>query len=184
MSRSNSRKEHGYGSAIRHSKATIAGGMSGCPRDLRPGAAAVGHLYGALCRDLLSPRTRPACPYLPLWTALGFGTQKCRIDRVSLWPRSLAPATLYWLGSLGGCPLAPGVDATSRGAIGTRRWRPGVRSLELSQVRARVGRRSAPVVWPAGEGRQLSSRRLFGLRVGAGPYPGRHAPVSAQSMDH
>src|SRR5262249_30538405 len=127
MSLSDARKEHADGSAIRHSKATIAGGMSGCPRDLRPGAAAFDHLYGALCGDLLPPRTRSACPYLYLWPALGCGTQKYRIDRVSLWTRPPAPATLHGLGPLGGCALTPGVGAPSRRARGTHRWCARVR---------------------------------------------------------
>src|SRR5512145_3191873 len=38
---SDARTAHEDGSAIRYSQATIAGGMSGCPRDLRPGAAAL-----------------------------------------------------------------------------------------------------------------------------------------------
>src|SRR6266699_2922319 len=184
MSISDARKEHEDGSAIRHSKATIAGGMSGCPRDLRPGAAAFDHLYGALRCDLLPPSTRSAGLYLYLWPALGCGTQKYRINRVSLWTRPPAPATLHWLGSLGGCALPPGVDAPSRRALGTRRWCVGVRSLGLSQVWHRVGGRGPAVVWPARQGRQLSGGRLPGLRVGRGPYAGRHAAVSAQSMDH
>src|SRR5262245_22792030 len=101
-SRSEARKEHEDGSAIRHSKATIAGGMSSGPRERRPGAAPFDHLDGALCCDLLPPRTRSACPYLYLWPALGCGPQKYRIDCVSLWPRPPAPAALHWLGSLGG----------------------------------------------------------------------------------
>src|SRR5918999_1826462 len=144
MSRNDSRKEHRYGSALRLSQATIASGMSGCPRDLRPGDAAFGNLSGALCRDLLPPRTRPACSYLCLWTALECGTQKCRIDRVSLWTRPSAPATLHWLGSLGGYALTPEVDTTSCRALGTRRWRAGVRPFWLSQVWDRVGGRGAP----------------------------------------
>ena len=56
----------------------------------------------------------PACPYLCLWLALGCGTQKRRIDRVSLWTRPPAPATLHWLGRVGGCPLAAGAAAPSR----------------------------------------------------------------------
>src|SRR4029450_10848355 len=123
--------------------------MSSGSRDLRPGAAALDHLYGALCGDLLPPRTRSACPYLYLWLSLGCGTQKYRIDRVSLWTRPPAPATLHWLGPLGRCALTPGVDATSRRAPGTRRGFTGVRSLGLSQVWDRVGGRGAPVVWPA-----------------------------------
>ena len=66
------------------------------------------------------PELDAACPYLSLWPALGCGTQKYRIDRVSLWTRPPAPATLYWLGSVGRCALAPGVDAPSRRALGTR----------------------------------------------------------------
>src|SRR5262245_4537596 len=126
MSISDARKEQEDGSTIRHSQATIAGGMSGCPRDLRPGAAAVDHLHGALCGDLLPPSTRSACPYLSLWPALGCRTQKYRIARLSLWTRPSAPATLYWLGSMGRCALTPGVDAPSRRARGTSRWRAGV----------------------------------------------------------
>src|SRR5262245_46583006 len=126
MSRSDSRKEHGYGSALRHAQATMAGGMSGCPRALRSGNAAFGTLYGALCGDLLPPRTPPACPSLPRWLALGCGTQTCRIDRVSLRTRPSTPATLHGLGSLGGWALAPRADAPSRSALGTRRGRVGV----------------------------------------------------------
>src|SRR4029450_8403634 len=123
MSINDARKEHEDGSAIRHSQATIAGGMSGCPRDLRAGAAAVDHLHAAVCSPPLRPRTRSACPDLYLWPALGGGTQKYRIDCVSLWTRPPAPATFYWPGSVGRCALAPGVDAPRRRALGTSRWR-------------------------------------------------------------
>lgn len=183
MSRSDARQEHGYGSALRHSQATIAGGMGGCPRELRAGEAAVGNLYGALCRDLLPPRTHPACPYLHLWLALGCGTQKGRIERVALWTRPSTLATLHWLGSWGGWALAPRAAAPSRRALGPRRGRVGLRPLGLSPVWHRVGGGGAPVVRPPGQGRPLSSRPLLGLRVGCGAYPGRPAPVFAQSMD-
>jgi hypothetical protein len=183
MSINDARKEHEDGSAIDHSQATMAGGMSGCPRDLRAGAAAFDHLHGAFCCDLLPPRTRSACPYLSLWPALGGGTQQYRIDRVSLWTRPPAPATFSWLGSVGRCARAPGVNAPSRRALRPSRGCVGVRSRRLPQVWDRVGRGGAPVVGPSGQGRQRSSRRLLGLRVGRGPYPGRHAAVLAQSMD-
>src|SRR6266511_3860829 len=101
LARDDSRKEQLHGSGICHSPATIAGGMPSRSPHLRPGDAPVGNLYGPLCRHLLPPGTRSACPDLCAWTAVGCGTQKRRIDRVSLRTRPPAPATLHGLGSLG-----------------------------------------------------------------------------------
>src|SRR5574341_192830 len=101
MSINDVRKERLHGSGIRHSKAAIAGGMPGRTRDLRPGDGPVANLSGTLCRHLLPPGTRWACPYLCVWTAVGCGTHKRRIDRVPLRTRPPAPATLHWLGRVG-----------------------------------------------------------------------------------
>jgi hypothetical protein len=184
MCLSDARQEHEAGSAIRPSQATSAGGLSGCPRGLRPGAAAFAHLDGALRGDLLPPRTRSAGPSLSLGPALGGGTHKDRIDRVALWTRPPAPTTLHGLGPLGGWALTRGGGATSRRALGTRRGWAGVRSLGLSHVWDRVGGRGAPVGWPARPGRPRSRCRLPGLRVGRGPYSGRPAAVFAHRRDH
>ena len=81
-------------------------------------------------------------------------------------------------------PLRQELTRQGRRALGPRRGRIGLRPLGLSQVWNRVGGCGAPVVRPPGQGRQLSSRHLLGLRVGCGSYPGRHAPVFAPSMDH
>jgi hypothetical protein len=184
MSRSDARKEHGSGSARRHSPATMAGGMSGCPRELRAGTAAFGNLAGALCCDLLPPSTQPACPDLPRWLALGCGTQQGRSERVSLGTRPSPPATLHGLGSWGGWALAPRAAAPRRRALGTRRGRVGVRPRGRSHVWHRVGGCGAPVVRPPGPGRPLSRRPLLGLRGGRGPSPGRPAPGWAPRLDH
>jgi hypothetical protein len=183
MSINDARKEPEDGSALRHSPAPMAGGMSGCPRALRAGAAAFAPLQGAFCCDLLPPSTRSACPALSLWPARGGGTPTYRLDRGSLWTRPPAPATFYWLGSGGRWALAPGVNTPRRRALRPSRGGLGVRSLRLPQVWDRVGRGGAPVGGPSGQGRPLASRRLRGLRVGRRPYPGRHAAVCAPSMD-
>ena len=63
-------------------------------------------------------------------------------------------------------PLRQELTRQGRGALGASRWRVGVRSVRLCQVGARLGGRGAPVVRPAGQGRQLSSRRVLGLCLG------------------
>ena len=71
-------------------------------------------------------------------------------------------------------PMLPAPDGArpSGPAIGTRRWRVGVRSLGVSQIWSRVGGRGSAVVRPFGESRQLSSGHLPGLRLGPRPHPG------------
>ena len=136
------------------------------PGDLRAGAAAFDHLHGAFVETFCRPELdQHAHTYI--WPALGGGTQKYRIDRVSLWTRPPAPATFYWLGSVGRCALAPGVNAPSRRALRTSRGCVGVRSLRLPQVWDRV-RGGAPVVWPSGQGRQRQVAVYLGYVSGAG----------------
>src|SRR6266849_2319171 len=101
MFMNDSRKEHSHGSAIRYSQTAIAGSMPSRTRDLPPGDAPFGNLYGPLCPHLLPPGTHSTCPYLCLWPALGSGTQERRVDRVSLRTRSPSPATLRRLGRVG-----------------------------------------------------------------------------------
>src|SRR5712692_8291994 len=98
-----------HGSSIRHSQAAIAGGMPGRTRDLPPGEAALGNLSGPLRQHLLPSGTLSARPDLCLWPAVGCGTPKRRIDRLSVRTRPPPAATFHRLGSLGGRALATGI---------------------------------------------------------------------------
>src|SRR5712692_10655779 len=112
------RKEHLHGSSIHHSQAAIAGGMPGCPRGLPAGDATLDNLYGTLRRHLPPSGTLSARLYLCLWPAVGCGTQKRRIDRLSVRTRPPPTATFHRLGRLGGCTLATGIDWPSCPALG------------------------------------------------------------------
>src|SRR4029077_17724484 len=102
-----SQKELTPGSPIRHAPTPMAGGMSGRPRELRPGPAAFFHLEGARGRDL--PGARPHAAGQALWQrpAGGRGTHERRIACLSWWAKPPGTATLHGLGRLGRCALAP-----------------------------------------------------------------------------
>jgi len=87
------------------------------------------------------------------WPAVERRTQKHRIDCLSFWPVSPAAAKLHWLGRVGRCTLARGVEEPGQDALGTRRWGIGVRSFWVSQVRSGVGGGGQAMVWSPGKSR-------------------------------
>ena len=114
----------------------------------------------------------------------------CRMSNARTWNRSpIILARSAWgckvlsAGMTGTMPPCDTRCGPSGPAIGTSRWRVGLRSLGLSQVRARIGRRGPAVVRSLGESRQLSSGHLLGLRLRQRPHPGGHAVVSTERLD-
>src|SRR5713101_7128821 len=157
--------------------------MSGCPCNVRAGHATALHFHEALCQHLPRADRRSTCQNLCLWPVIDRRTQKHRIDCLSFWPVSPAASRLHWLGCVGRCALARGVAGSSQEALGTRRWRVGVRSFRVSQIRSGVGGSSKAVVWSPGKSRSLPSGHLRGICLPQGAHPGRHPAVSAESLD-
>src|SRR2546426_11513937 len=111
------------------------------------------HLHEALCAYLPRSGRRSTRQNLCLWPAVERRTQKRRIDCLSFGPVSPAAAKLHWVGRVGRCPRARGVEEPSQDARGTRRWGGGVRSFWVSQVRSGVGGGGQAMVWPPGQSR-------------------------------
>src|SRR4029453_18973701 len=108
--------------------------MSDRPRDFRGGHATPPHLHAALCAALPRSGCRSTRHTLCVWPAVERRTQKYRIHCLSFWPIAPTAAKLHWLGGVGRCTLARGVAEPSQDALGTKRWRLGVRSFWVSQI--------------------------------------------------
>src|SRR5512135_2509230 len=176
-------KESDDGAPVPTTQGSIARRLPSHTRHLPRCRPPPGGLRPTLRRHPPQPRESAGHRHLPRRTPLRPRAQERRGHRLPLRPRPTDAPGLRRRLTVGPHATDRRVEPPGGRRPGSPRRRAGLRPFGLPQEGERLRRCAAAVVRPARQGRELSGRRLPGLRHRLGARPGRFPALPPQGVD-